>query len=260
MSTAIEPIKSVELEAQSEGRSFVQMIAEASRDPGVSVEKLERLMALKERFDVTQARSEFWAAMARLQPRLPRITKEGVILNYDKTVKSRYAKYEDIDAGLRPLLQEEGFSVFFRTELREKTLFVTAIVAHAHGHAEETTVPVPIDVSAVNSSGKSIRNAAQDMGSTFSYGKRYALCAAFNVITVNEDDDAQGEAAQPLTEDELRHIDDWLQHLGGTPAVRTAFAGYLKKTFNVSEIKDLKRGQLNTVINALKERANRQPR
>lgn len=245
--TAIEP--------QTEARGFLEMIGQAARDPSVSVEKLERLMALKERFDATQARSEFWTAMARLQPRLPRITKEGVILNYDKTVKSRYAKYEDIDAGLRPLLQDEGFSVFYRTELRDKTLFVTAVVAHSRGHAEETTVPVPIDVSAVNSSGKAIRNAAQDMGSTISYGKRYALCAAFNVITVLEDDDAQGDGAKPLTDEEYNKIEDWLLHLGGTQGVRQAFAAYLQKRFGFITIQELKRRDFDSVINALKNKA-----
>jgi len=258
VSTAIEPIKGGELQQADAPTNFLEVIARAARDPSVDVSKMQALLDMRTQIRREDARQEFWGAMARLQPKLPRITKDGAILNYDKTVKSRYARYEDIDAGLRPLLQEEGFSVFYRTDLRDKVLYVTAVVAHTHGHAEETTVPVPIDVSATNSSGKAIRNAAQDMGSTISYGKRYALCAAFNVITVNEDDDAQGEAAKPITEEETRQIEDWLMTLGGTPVVRNAFAGYLQKTFSVGAVSELKRGQVAAVINALKSKAARQ--
>lgn len=253
MSTALEPIKNAEIEQPP--TNVLDIIARAARDPSVDVPKMQALLDMRSQIRREDAKQEFWAAMARLQPKLPRITKEGVILNYDKTVKSRFAKYEDIDAGLRPLLQDEGFSVFYRTNLIEKVLYVTAVVAHASGHAEETTVPVPIDVSAVNSSGKAIRNAAQDMGSTISYGKRYALCAAFNVITISEDDDAQGEGAKPLTEDETRKIEDWLQNLGGTQSVRQAFAAYLQKRFGFTTIGELKRRDFDSVISALRNKA-----
>ncbi|MDP9115576.1 MAG: ERF family protein [Acidobacteriota bacterium] len=255
MSTALEPIKPNEVQQADQPTNFLEIISRAARDPSVDVSKMQALLNMRSQIRQEDAKQEFWAAMARLQPKLPRITKEGAILSYDKTVKSRYAKYEDIDAGLRPLLQEEGFSVFYRTSLEDGILSVTAIVAHASGHSEETTVPVPIDVSATNSSGKAIRNAAQDMGSTISYGKRYALCAAFNVVTVSEDDDAQGEGAKPLTDDEFNKIEDWLLHLGGTPAVRKAFEGYLQKRFGSPNIRDLKRRDFDSVISALRNKA-----
>ena len=62
---------------------------------------------------------------------------------------------------------------------------------HVLGHTEETQLIVPIDFS-------SYMNEIQKVASAVTYGKRYAFCDAFGIMTGDEDDDSiiAGEVEQ----------------------------------------------------------------
>lgn len=225
---------------RQEPASLMDVIARAAKDPNVDVAKMQALLDMKYRVEREDARSEFWAAMARLQPHLPRITKNGQILNKDGSVRSTYATYQDIDIALRPQLEAEGFAVFFDSMLKETVLFVTARVAHKLGHSETTTIPVPIDTN-------SYRTKAQDMGSTISYGKRYALCAAFNIITVDEDTDSV-VTGEPITLEQKNQILDLL-------IATNANGGKFLAWLGCSSVEDIRQGeQFERAVDALKRK------
>ena len=153
------------------------------------------------------------AAFILMARALPRIRRDGS-LSYpvDKSKPdgpkreiSKYAKWESIDAVIRPILGEHGFALSFRTERTDTVLTVIAILRHDAGHSTETAgPPVPCD----SSGGK---NNIQGWGSAMSYGKRYAATAALNLITEGEDDDGKRGGQQFITDeqrDELQALID----------------------------------------------------
>lgn len=174
--------------------SLLRVIAEASTDPRVDVSKMEALMKMQERLEVRQAERDFNEAFVQMQPKLPRIKKDGT-LQYpvnknqpdgpQRTI-SKYATWEAIDATIRHILADHGFALSFtNTTTAAGVLIVTAILRHQAGHSTETPgPPVPCD----SSGGK---NNIQGWGSAMSYGKRYAATAALNLVTEGDDDDGK---------------------------------------------------------------------
>lgn len=195
------------------GDEFLSVIAGAAADPRVDVSKMEALLQMKLTILRENAAAEFAAAMARLQPKLPRIAKAGTI--DFKGIKQPYAKYEDILAGVRPLLAEEGFSVSYSFADGPKGTTCTCAITHRAGHSKtSTTPPLPMDTSGS-------KNAVQAVGSTMSYAKRYALCNALDIVTVDQDDDAA--TSDPLTDAQLGNVMDLVDMLHFTPERKAKF-------------------------------------
>jgi hypothetical protein len=160
------------------------VIARAARDPAVDIDKMERLLQMQEQVMARQAKGAFAVALAELQPHLPVISERGKILNGKGDVQSTYARWEDINEAIRPLLAEHGFSLNFRTGRADKDVTVTGVLTHREGHSEETTITLPVD-----SSGS--KNAVQAVASSTQYGKRYTASALLNITSRGEDDDGQ---------------------------------------------------------------------
>ena len=192
---------------------MLAIIERIAVDPNADVEKLERMLALQERIIAKQAEMEFNEALARIAEKMPRIVK-GKTVGYDidKNDKSkgqkeafRYAAYEDIDKIIRPMLVEEGFSLSYTTAMKpEGGCIVTGRLSHRNGHYRESSIPMPLDANAK-------RNNAQNMASTFTYGKRYTMCMLLNIVTVGEDDDGSGG---PITDEQAKEIKVGLRESG----------------------------------------------
>jgi ERF superfamily len=256
---AAQPARSQEVATRPEdsGVSLLNFVAMAVKDPAIDVTKLEALLRMQREIVADDAKAQFNQAFIRLQKRLPRIKKEGE-LTYpvnknqpdgpQKHIAS-FAKWEDIDAALRPLLDEEGFALSFNTAPRPGEgggLLVTAILRHRAGHSQETSIPVPLDTSG----GK---NTLQGYGSTLSYGKRYAATAALNIVTEGEDDDGKRGGVRYITGAEAREIDELLTQ---TKADRPRFLEY----FGVANIAALEASQLAQARNMLLQKKGRMGR
>ncbi len=224
-------------------RGFMDMIGEAARDPNVSVEKLERLMALKERHDALTASQAFAEAMARLQPKLPRITKHGrVVVNGQ--LRHTYAKLEDIDEIIRPLYTEEGFSISWNTRQGQSGSGVTTTVLgtlRRGAHAEPYEITLPHDASGS-------KNGIQAVGSTVAYGKRYLVCGMFNIITVEEDDDGSG--AEPITQAKVNQLRDLIMD-------RNADEARFCKYMDVQSVEEITKDRFEMAMNALQNKGRK---
>lgn len=197
---------------QAETVAFVQMIERAARDPNVDVDKLERLLAIQERVIERNAKAAYNAAFAEMKPKLPVIDRRGRIEIREKDAKggrtgpvtqsTAFARWEDIDEAITPILHDHGFSLTFRTDAAaDGRIIVTAVLAHKDGHEERTSIPpLPFDTSGS-------KNNVQAVGSSLSYGKRYAATLLLNIRTKGEDDDGQkGGAAATLTDEQANRI------------------------------------------------------
>lgn len=221
--TALAHTEEAAVPALAEGSAIIQMIERAVLDPRVDIDKMERLLAMQERVMERNARVAFTVALAEMQPKLPVITEKGRIEVPAKDGKTGhstpYAKWEDINDAIRPLLSQYGFSLTFRTGVAtDGKITVTGILSHREGHHEETTVTLTHD-----SSGS--KNAVQAVGSSYSYGKRYAAFALLNITTRGEDDDGRMAGADWITEDQ---VGDLLALMDDVKADRARFLNFLR--------------------------------
>ncbi len=180
------------------------MFERLASDPTVPVDKLEKLIELQERIMRHNAKAEFYAAFAAMQGEIPTISERGEIL-VNGQLRSKYARNEDIQGAVRPILQKHGFALSFRNEFKDGLLTITGILSHRSGHSEQDTFAAKAD----SSGGK---NEVQALGSTRAYGQRYTTLALLNIATTGEDDDAHGAVKkdQPKAADGYQ---DWLDNL-----------------------------------------------
>lgn len=216
--------------------NLLSAIVTMAKDPSVDVEKLQALLAMQERLEARQAEAEYNAAFARLQMKLPRIKKNGV-LEYPidkmkpdgpKRKIANFAKWEDVDTAIRPLLDEEGFSLSFNSAPRVGDgggLLVTAILRHRSGHATRTDIPVPLD-------GSGGKNALQGYGSSLAYGQRYSTRAALNLVFEDEDDDGARGGLRFITEAQAADLHALIAETGTDDA-------RFCNTFSVAKIENL---------------------
>lgn len=159
-------------------------------DSGASIEVLEKLMALQERWQGSVDRREFEAAVAAAKAKIPPIARTGVGHNAKK-----YATFATIAKVVDPVLAEHGLSYRFRTTQVEGRINVTCVLAHRSGHCEESTLSGPADASGN-------KNNIQAIGSTLTYLQRYSLVQALGLAAADDDDGKAGGADGGVINDE----------------------------------------------------------
>ena len=145
----------------------------------IDAEKLGQLIAAEERRQSRDAAIAYAGAMAKMAGVLPVIEENGVLRHGDKIVGG-YALWEDINDAIRPILLRFGFALSFRVNQDGPDITVTAALMHKAGHTETASLRLPPDPSGE-------KNSVQAVGSTVSYGKRYAACALLNITSRGED-------------------------------------------------------------------------
>jgi hypothetical protein len=210
----------------SEVGTLEALIVRGMSDPTFDIGKLERLVAVMERREEQNRQAEFNAAMSRLHARMPSISKEGKIVIAGKEGKAgsvtKFARLEDIDRAIRPLLSEEGLSLSFDTQWLDGRVMVIGKLSHVNGHSETKQIPLPLDVSGS-------KNNVQGAGSTVSYGRRYLVKMFFNIIEAGEDNDGAG-AVKPITQKQADDLQCVMDELGWKPdgEARRKFLQWLK--------------------------------
>ena len=183
--------------AEKEPSSMLEVIARAVADPRCDVAKMEKLLDLQERIMDVNRKQVFASAMARLQAKLPQIRKGGRIVVKGQE-RSRFARHEDLDDAVRPLLAEFGFSFSFDEESAEgNNRRYSAKLAHEDGHSETKHITLPLDVS-------DYRSGCQSAGSTNAYARRYLTKMHLNIV--ERDEDTDGNDVEFISEEQARDL------------------------------------------------------
>lgn len=156
---------------------------------GADLDRLERLMALQERWEKGEAVKAFNDAFARFKAAGVRIVK-------NKTVSAgpmRGMKHADLFAvvdALTPELSAHGLAASWKLTKDEKDwLEVTCILRHVAGHSEQVAMGGAPDTSGA-------KNSIQARASTKTYLERYTFLAAVGMAATDEDDDGAGGAGE----------------------------------------------------------------
>lgn len=159
---------------------------------GADLEKLEKLLALRERWEAGEAKKAYHKAMAEFKANPPRIEKDRDVA-YGNT-KYSHASLANVTEKISAELSKHGLSASWVTK-QNGQICVTCKITHILGHSEETTLCAASDTSGS-------KNAIQAIGSTITYLERYTLLALTGLATYDQDDDGQASGAP------VEHIGD----------------------------------------------------
>jgi len=161
-----------------------QVIIEKIRE-GASLEETKQYYAFLREIQRDEARIMFDADFVVMQGELPEVPKLGRI-DHGGGRGYNYARWEDINDHIKPVLQKYGFGLRFDIITETESLFeIEAILVHRSGYSICTRKKLPIDKSGA-------KNIVQAYGSTQSYAQRYSAIALLNLTSRNEDTDANG--------------------------------------------------------------------
>lgn len=174
---------------------------------GADLDKLEKLMELKERYDRDEAKKAFHQAVAEFKRNPPRVVKDKINSQYD----SRYVSKSGLVNTVNPVLSEHGLSAHWEPDQSQDGLLkVTCVLTHRLGHSESASMSAPPD-----NSGK--KNPIQQLKST----KTYLEIATFESVTgvaACDSGDDDGNSAGKQTEDPLATIREAIMQ-GDWPAM-----------------------------------------
>lgn len=219
--------------AQSPAGAMMALIERAATSQDIDVDKLDRLLSVKERWDAAQAKQEFDRAMTDFRATV------GPIRKTRATHNSKYAGLAETLAEIREKLTDCGLSVSWRTEQSENVVRVTCIVSHVAGHSEQTTL-----AAAPDDSGK--KNSIQAIGSTVTYLERYTLFAILGLASTDQDDDGRA-AARPktITQEEADHLDALAARVEGG---KSRLENYLQQKFGSADPANIPANQYKHVL------------
>lgn len=215
-------------EPQSTASALLSMIERVAINPDADIEKMERLMAMAERVQNREAEVAFNTDFALMQSDLPEIDKDGQI-KVGGEVRSSYARLEDINEAIKPVLRQYGFAISFRVNTDSNKIEVVAVLSHRRGHSISTTMVLPPDKSGS-------KYDIQALGSSVSYGRRYTLCSLLNISAHGEDDngEAAGKSKAKVKAITDRQASMLLDILPTEKSIKS-----LAERFSVSDLRDL---------------------
>ena len=154
---------------------------------GMSLDKVEKMMELQERYEKREAEKAYNSAMAEFK-------KIPVVINKDMVNEQYNSKYSSIGATVNPIspiMAECGLSHKWDFDSETDPKFITGkcVVTHKDGHSDSVSMTCPIDMS-----GK--KNPIQQIKSTRTYIRIETFTSVMG-LTSSEDVSDDGNGASP---------------------------------------------------------------
>lgn len=180
------------------------LLIQQAMDKGLDLDKLEKFMAMQERWEKKEAKKSFLNSLSKFQSIVPELkkSKTAKIVSLKGNFSYKYADLGSITAQIKPALNDCGLS--YRWEFNEsgEKLKVTCFISHLDGHTESTSMEAGKDASGS-------KNDIQQKGSTQTYLQRYTLIGALGLSTAEEDVDGKGHKRSQPEESEDDYLDQW---------------------------------------------------
>jgi hypothetical protein len=236
---------------------MVAMIERIAMDPSIPIERLEQMLAMKERMEDRardqlredreyEAKTAYFAAMSACQKELPVVVKN----KRNSHTNSNYADLAAIEDQAMPVIYAHGFGVSFQpdgyNDLGE--LLIKWEISHAGGYVRNGVGAIPVD--GAGAKGAVNKTGTQAFGSTATYGRRYLLCMLFNIST-GDDRDGNAppakEASGPITDVQASVIRELIEK---AELEIDQFCGHWK----VEAIPEIPSSKFNDVVGSLRRR------
>ena len=223
---------------QVSGNSPADMIRVAVSG-GADLDKLEKLLALQERWEANEAKKAFHLAMSQFKENPPQIFKDKAVSFGAGKAAYKHATLANVCEKINSGLSKYGLSASWVTAQKEnKEISVTCKITHEKGHSEETTISAPSDTSGS-------KNAIQAIGSTITYLERYTLLALTGLATEDQDNDVKAIDVDFIDEKQLSNIRDYIV---ATETDEERFLKYM----GIESLEEMPKSLFTKAINALK--------
>lgn len=212
----------------------------------VPIETLERLYALKQKYEADEAEKAYVDAMAEFKKNPPEILKKTLV-DYELKTGGRttymHADLGEVCEKIVAGLADHGFSHDWETRQEGGLIYVTCVITHRLKHSKRFPMP---GVAPDTSGGK---NAIQGVASAMTYMQRYSLMSATGLAAKGMDNDGRGDpgadATEYLTDHEQVIVNEWIETAKVT---KSRFLEWLK----VERVADLPRSEFHKALNQLK--------
>jgi hypothetical protein len=172
---------------------------------GAGIEVIERLLAMQERWEATQARKSFNAAIAAFKSNPPEILKTVTVSFGGGKTSYKHEDLAELLAAVDPALAAHGLWTRFKVDSTNNVVTVICVIGHADGYSEEAS-----KLSAAPDTSGS-KNPIQAIGSAVSYLQRYTLKAALGLAAAKDDDGlGAGKRGDVITEEQANNISQML--------------------------------------------------
>ena len=161
------------------------MLLKLAIDKDLDIQKLEKLIDLKNKEEQRKEKKEFNLNFAQMQKDFIPAQKSKAVMDHAGNILYTYCSLEDILKVYQPIITRHGFSYRWNeTSIKEGKGIEISCIVSGYGHYEITKVEVPV------MPGNKFTNIIQQRGSASTYGKRYSFMDAFGIIIEGEDNDA----------------------------------------------------------------------
>jgi len=168
---------------------------------GATLEQVEKMMDLQERWEHREAEKAFNDALAEFKAEAVEIIKRKTVDFTSQKGRTYYkhAELSDVVEAVGPALSKHGFAWSWKTEQNGGNIRVTCILKHRQGHSDSVSLE-----SGADQSGN--KNGIQAIASTITYLQRHTLKAITGVSEKGDDDDGHGGVAEKYAD----VINDWV--------------------------------------------------
>jgi len=230
----------------SEDVSFMNMIAKFATDPNVDMARIDKLIELRDNENAKKAKALFDQDFVRMKPHLPKVAKSAK----NNQTKSTYAKLDDINQEIDPILSEYGFGTASKViGQTDNTVTMRLELKHRGGHSETMELTMPIDDKGAQ--GTVNKTKIHAIASTITYIKRVGFCALLNISTGDDKDGNVEREIETITVEQAAAIDTRARALGDDYHKR--FISWLKDVHQVDGVTEIPETLNATVLGALKK-------
>lgn len=227
---------------------LIAMIERVARDPSIDLDRLERLIEMRNRESALDAEGAFNESMGQIQLEITPIARDS----YNPQTRSKYASYFAVDKAIRPIYGKHGFSVSFDEDVSPLPDHIRVLALVSKGrHTRKSHYDLPIVTTGMK--GNVMMTPTHAKAAAVSYAKRYLVGMIFNLST-GEDDDGNGASMGELIGDQqLSQLEEMATEVGANMA---AFCKLLK----VESLEKLPARQFDSAIALLKSKRKSEPK
>ncbi len=173
-------------------------------EKGADLDKLEKLMDLKERHDAGIARKAYFLAVSDFKAAPIVITKDKI----NKQYASRYTSKGNLVNTVNVALSKFQLNARWDVSQPEGEITVTCILSHSQGHSEQVSLTAPPDDSGS-------KNSIQQIKSTKTYLEIATYEAVIGVASTDDPGDTDGNMpTQYITDEQVAILDALIVEVG----------------------------------------------
>lgn len=209
MNEVIEaPSREVAVETAVPANSPMGMML-AAMQQGATLEQVEKMMDLQERWEHREAEKAYNDAMSAFKAEAVEIIKRKAVDFTSQKGRTHYkhAELSDVVDAVGPALSKHGFSWSWKPQQEGGVIRVTCILKHRQGHSDSVTLEAASDQSGT-------KNSIQAIASTITYLERHTLKAIAGVSEKGDDNDGM-----PPANSDLR--DEWISKVAAAESNET---------------------------------------